>query len=313
MEVASIGIDLGATRIKAILMNEDGSVLHQQYTATHDGDSRIWKNAVATIVADLRKKSAQPPSIGIAAPGLPNDDHTAIAVMPGRLQGLENFGWNEFLNCDAVVLNDAVSAMIAEARYGAARGKKHAVLLTLGTGVGGAILIDGKPYLGAFNKAGHIGHMVINDQGDAGVTGMPGSLEESIGNATLAKRSDGRFSTTHELLRAYRKGDVFAKDVWMTSVRKLALGIASITNILSPEIVILGGGITEAGSDLFEPLNNFMNDFEWRAGGYKVEIVKATQGDLAGAVGAACYAREISRQPPVNSGQPPVISRQTKH
>lgn len=296
MELASIGIDLGATRIKAILMDDDGNVLHQQYTATHDGDNRMWKNAVSTIVADLRKKSTQPPCIGIAAPGLPNADQTAIAVMPGRLHGLENFDWNEFLKCDAVVLNDAVSAMIAEARYGAAKGRRHAVMLTLGTGVGGAILIDGKPYLGAFNKAGHIGHMVINDQGDTGVTGMPGSLEESIGNATVSKRSEGRFSTTHELLRAYRKGDVFAKEVWITSVKKLAIGIASITNILSPEIVVLGGGITEAGADLFEPLNNFMNDYEWRAGGYKVEIVKAMQGDLAGAVGAACFARESSRQ-----------------
>lgn len=296
MELASIGIDLGATRIKAILMDDDGNVLHQQYTATHDGDNRMWKNAVSTIVADLRKKSTQPPCIGIAAPGLPNADQTAIAVMPGRLHGLENFDWNEFLKCDAVVLNDAVSAMIAEARYGAAKGRRHAVMLTLGTGVGGAILIDGKPYLGAFNKAGHIGHMVINDQGDTGVTGMPGSLEESIGNATVSKRSEGRFSTTHELLRAYRKGDVFAKEVWITSVKKLAIGIASITNILSPEIVVLGGGITEAGADLFEPLNNFMNDYEWRAGGYKVEIVKAMQGDLAGAVGAACFAQESSRQ-----------------
>src|SRR5690606_38783925 len=164
---------------------------------------------------------------------------------------------------------------------------RFVVMLTLGTGVGGAILIDGKPYLGAFNKAGHIGHMVINDQGDADVTGTPGSLEDAIGNATVAKRSQGRFTTTHELLKAYRKGDVFAKEVWLTSVKKLAVGIASITNILSPEIVVLGGGITEAGHDLFEPLNDFMDIYEWRAGGFKVEIVKAIQGDLAGAVGAA--------------------------
>src|SRR5690606_31832880 len=142
--------------------------------------------------ADLRKKSAQTTPVGIAAPGLPNATRTAIAVMPGRLHGLENFCWDKFLKCDAVVLNDAVCAMISEARYGAAKGRQHAVMLTLGTGVGGAILIDGKPYLGAFNKAGHIGHMVINDQGDTGVTGTPGSLEDAIGNATLTKRSKGR-------------------------------------------------------------------------------------------------------------------------
>lgn len=295
MNALSIGIDLGATRIKAILMDEGGNVLHQQYTSTHDGDSRVWKNAIGSIVADLRKKSGQQPRIGIAAPGLPNQDQTAIAVMPGRLAGLENFLWTDFLGTDTVVLNDAVSAMIAEARFGAAKGRKHAVMLTLGTGVGGAILIDGKPYLGAFNKAGHIGHMVIDDHGDPDVTGMPGSLEECIGNVTLAKRSNGRFSTTQDLLKACRAGDAFAKDVWTTSVKKLAIGIASIAHILSPEIVVLGGGITECGADLFEPLGRFMDEFEWRAGGHKLEIVRAQQGDLAGAVGAACYVREIIR------------------
>ena len=290
----SIGVDLGASRIKAVLMDEAGNILHQQFTATHDGDSRLWKNAVATIVKDLEKKSGVAPHVGIAAPGLPNDAGTAIAVMPGRLQGLENLDWCEFLETQTVVLNDAVSALIAESRYGAAKNCQHAVMLTLGPGVGGAILIAGQPYLGAFSKAGHFGHMVINDEGKPGITGMPGSLEESIGNATVSVRSGGRFTSTQELLRAYRSGDAQAHDVWMTSVRKLAIGLASIVNILSPEVIVLGGGITEAGSDLFDPLTEFMNQYEWRAGAKQVASVKAAQGDMAGASGAACYAREIA-------------------
>ena len=80
--------------------------------------------------------------------------------MPGRMQGLENLVWKDFLQQPAYVLNDAVAAMMGEAKFGAAKNKKNVVMLTLGTGVGGAILIDGKPYQGAFNKAGHIGHMV---------------------------------------------------------------------------------------------------------------------------------------------------------
>src|SRR5690606_12418633 len=198
------------------------------------------------------------------------------------------------LGTQVVVLNDAVSALIAESRYGAAKNCRHAVMLTLGTGVGGAILIDGQPYLGAFNKAGHFGHMVINDEGRPGITGMPGSLEESIGNATVSERSGGKFTTTHELLKAYRSGDALAKDVWITSVRKLAIGLASIVNILSPEVIVLGGGITEAGPDLFDPLAKFMDQYEWRAGGKQVTIVKAVQGDMAGAIGAACYAHETA-------------------
>lgn len=290
----SIGVDLGASRIKAVLVDEKGNVLHQQFTATHDGDSGLWKNAVVTIVKDLEKKSGAAPSVGIAAPGLPNDEQTAIAVMPGRLHGLENLDWCDLLGAPTIVLNDAVSALIAESRYGAARDCRHAVMLTLGTGVGGAILIEGQPYLGAFSKAGHFGHMVINDDGQPGITGMPGSLEESIGNATVATRSGGKFKTTYELLKAYRSGDALARDVWMTSVRKLAIGLASIVNILSPEVIVLGGGITEAGPDLFDPLAEFMNQYEWRTGSKQVTIVKAAHGDMAGAIGAACYARETA-------------------
>ena len=119
---------------------------------------------------------------------------------------------------------------------------------------------------------------------------MPGSLEECIGNCTIEKRSKGKFASTHELLVAYRNGDTFAKEIWLKSVRQLAIGLASVTNILSPELIVLGGGITEAGNDLFVPLQEFMEQYEWRAGGNKVEIVKATYGDMAGAIGAACFA-----------------------
>jgi glucokinase len=228
--------------------------------------------------------------VGISAPGLPTDDNRAIGYMPGRMQGLENFQWHNFLQKPTYVLNDAIAALIAESKYGAAKNKKHVVMLTLGTGVGGAILIDGKPYMGAFNKAGHIGHMVINDAGDCDVTGMPGSLEDCIGNCTIAKRSNGKFSSTQEMLNAYHDGDVFAREIWLKSIRHLAIGIASITNILSPEIIVLGGGIAEAGNTLFEPLKEYLAQFEWRTAGNKVEIVKAVYSDMAGAVGAANFA-----------------------
>ena len=94
------------------------------------------------------------------------------------------------------------------------------------------------------------------------------------------------------MLESYRNGDHSAEEIWLTSVKKLAIALAALTNILSPEMIILGGGITEAGSDLFEPLEKYMSRYEWRAGGNQTEIVKARYGDLAGAVGAACFARE---------------------
>jgi glucokinase len=295
MKKIALGIDLGGTRIKALAIEESGEILHHSYQPTNDGTDSIWKNAVAAAVHELQGKLGGTGAvIGISAPGLPNAGNSAIAFMPGRMQGLENFIWTDFLKNRTFVLNDAVSALMAEARFGAAKNKKNAIMLTLGTGVGGAILIDGKPYQGAFNKAGHLGHMVIDSNGIQDITGIPGSLEDAIGNCTIEKRTFGKFNSTHQLLEAYKNGNYFAAEVWLTSVKKLAIGLASLTNILSPEMIILGGGITEAGKDLFEPLEEYMGIYEWRAGGNRTEIVKAQYGDLSGAVGAACYAMESS-------------------
>lgn len=289
------GIDLGGTRIKAVAIDGSGKIVCQHYQPTYSSDDRSWIDSVSSAVDEIRSRiRGESTLIGISAPGLPNDSNTAIAYMPGRLPGLENLDWGSFLKTRTYVLNDAVAAMMAEARFGAARNKKNAVMLTLGTGVGGAILIEGKPYQGAFGKAGHIGHMVIDSAGDPDIVGMPGSLEDAIGECTIEKRSLGRFSTTKLLLEAAANGDEFAGEVWLTSVRKLAIGLASLTNILSPEMIILGGGITEAWEELAGPLEEYMSEYEWRTGGNKAEIARAQSGDLAGAVGAACFAREAS-------------------
>ena len=291
----TIGIDLGGTRIKGVVIDAAGNVLHQTYTPTNDGEGEIWKEAIAKTVHELRQKvPGEKIAVGISAPGLPNKENTTIAFMPGRLDGLENFVWSDYLNCSAYVLNDGVAALVAEAKTGAAKNSTNAIMITLGTGVGGALLINKQPYQGSFNKAGHIGHMVIDSNGDADVTNMPGSLEECIGNCTVEKRSKGKFTSTHELLEAYRNDDEFAKQVWLVSVKKLAIGLASASNFISPDTIVVGGGIAEANDDLFLPLNKWFDEFEWQPGGIRPQIVKAVHGDLAGAIGAACFAMSKS-------------------
>ena len=287
----TIGIDLGGTRIKGVAIDAKGNVLHQTYTLTKDGEGETWKAAIAKTVNDLKQKlNIDEVSVGISAPGLPNKENSTIAFMPGRLAGLENFVWKDYLKCPAYVLNDGVAALVAEAKTGAAKDSTNAIMVTLGTGVGGALLINKQPYQGSFNKAGHIGHTVIDSTGDVDVTNMPGSLEECIGNCTIEKRSKGKFTSTQELLDAYRKGDETAKEVWLTSVKKLAIGLASASNFISPDTIVVGGGIAEANDDLFIPLNKWFDEFEWQPGGIRPTIVKAIQGDLAGAIGAACFA-----------------------
>jgi len=289
----TIGIDLGGTKIKAVAIDEGGNTLYQCSYPTNDGDDKVWKDAIFDTVYEIKNKiHCSDAVIGISAPGLPNAHNSAIAFMPGRLQGLENFVWSDFLGNTTYVLNDAISAMMAEARFGAARYRKNVIMITLGTGVGGAILIDGKPYQGSFNKAGHIGHIVIDSTGERDIIGIPGSLEDAIGNCTIEKRSYGKYKSTQQLVEDYRKGDSFAAEVWLTSVKKLAIGIASLTNVLSPEMIIFGGGITSAGNDLFDPLEKYLSYYEWRTNGNRAEIAKARFEEMAGAIGVACFAME---------------------
>lgn len=287
----AIGIDLGCTHIKAILVKADGTILKEIRQDTDEQNDAHWKESVKQIIVQLKKETSHINAIGLSAPGLANATNTCIEFMPGRLPGLENFNWSDFTGARIYVLNDAHAALMAEAQFGAAKNKKYAFMLTLGTGVGGGILIDGKLYQGVGQMAGHLGHTTVDAMDNKkDVTNMPGSLEDAIGNLSIETRTNGKFKTTWELVQAYQNGDAFATEVWLTSVRKLAAAIASFINILSPEVVIIGGGISKAEETLMKPLHQFVNEFEWQPGSKKTEIQLAHFSDLAGALGAAGFA-----------------------
>ena len=293
---SAIGIDLGGNNIKGVLLNADGEILHHAFQSTreeNEGNNQQWKKSVAQMIGELKSKSPYVVgAIGIAAPGLPNKDNSAIRVMPGRLKGLENFEWAEYLGEKKVwVLNDAHAAVMAEAKFGAGKDVKNLVMLTLGTGVGGGIIIKGELYQGNYQMAGHLGHMALDvNKEDPGITGMPGTLENAMGDDTVTQRSFGKFKSTPDLIEAYLKGEPFATFVWLDSVRKLALGLCSLCNLLSPDLIILGGGITKAGDSLYGPLRAFMDVYEWKNVGKKTMVHQAEFSDRAGAVGAAAFA-----------------------
>jgi glucokinase len=290
MKVA-IGIDLGGTNVKGILINESGDILNQHYIPTND-DERKWRENILAMVNFLTNATDNSIEvIGIACPGLANDDNKYIAHLPNRLMGLQDFLWEDYLAKKTFVINDAHAALIAEAKFGAAKGYKNVVLLTLGTGVGGGILINGELYQGLNQMAGHFGHISINTNDDElSILGMPGSLEYAIGNYSVNRRTKGRYSSTHELLNAYLQNDAFATWLWLDTVRKLAIVLASFSNSLSPEVIILAGGITKAEEALFNPLQEFMDVFEFRPNGKKTLIKQATFSDFSGAIGAAAFA-----------------------
>jgi glucokinase len=289
----AIGLDLGGTNIKGLAITPSGQVLVEQVSSTGWSAGQAWVKNVDRVLRELQAAVKRPAAcVGLAAPGLAAGDHRSIAFLPERLPGLERLDWQKHFQLSSAVpvLNDAHAALFGEVWRGCARGCRNVVLLTLGTGVGGAAIVDGHPLRGHIGRAGHFGHISLNPEGSPDITGTPGSLEDAIGDSTLRARSSGRFRSTRDLVSAVHKRDPDAKKVWLTSVRALGAGITSLINALDPEVVILGGGITQAGSALFRPLQAFLDKFEWRPGGSRARIIRAKLGDRAGAFGAAWQA-----------------------
>jgi glucokinase len=285
------GIDLGGTNVKFVALDGDGRELGRSSTSTQDtAGANLWRDGIRCSIEALELRFGRPRSIGLCAPGLARQDNRAIASMPGRLQGLEDFDWTEYLGRPVYVTNDAHAALAAEAWLGAASGFTNALMLTLGTGVGGAILVNGRVLQGSIGRAGHFGHTCLDMDGAPDIARMPGSIEDFIGECTVARRTGGRFGNTRDLVRAYEAGDEFAAAVWLRSIRALGCTIASLINILDPDGVILGGGISGAGPSLFGPLSKVLDEVEWRPGGHAVPILPAQLGDYAGAIGAARIA-----------------------
>jgi glucokinase len=287
----SIGVDLGGTNIKIVVISNDANVLEYLTCDTADAEGS-WAQTIKQNVDQIQNQRGQSPChIGLAAPGLAASDGRSIAYMQGRLKGLQGFVWQDFLDSAApvIVLNDAHAALLGEAWRGAAKGYGNVILLTLGTGVGGAVLVEGRLIKGQIGRAGHLGHVTVYSDGSPDIVNTPGSLEQMIGNYNIAERSGGRFSSTRLLVEAHLSGDKEATTIWLRSIFHLAAAIASFINAFDPEIVIVGGGIAKAGAALFDPLRKELDRFEWRPLGHAVQVIPAALGEKAGAIGAAYY------------------------
>jgi glucokinase len=295
----AIGIDLGGTNVKAVCVAPDGRILSREQFPTDDRAAG-WQQAVPHYVHRVTAERGEARAIGVSSPGLARRDESTIAWMRGRMAAVEGFDWTRHLGRHTLVpvLNDAHAALLGEAWVGAARGEQDAALLTLGTGVGGAILCDGRLLRGHLGRAGHLGHLCLDIDGQPDIVNTPGSLEDLIGDHTVAVRSAGRFASTRALVEAVRAGDAAARAVWLRSVQALACAIVSIINAVDPAVIVIGGGIAAAGEALFEPLGQSLDRLEWRpTPEARVRIVPAMLGEFAGAIGAAFRAIQRENEP----------------
>ena len=292
MEYA-IGIDLGGTNIKAVAVRPAGDVLARSAAETRDDAGAAWAEGVREQIGALeRRVGGAAACVGIASPGMAARDGRSMASVSGHLESLQGFDWVDYLGGGRALalLNDGHAALLAEAWKGAAAGAPDVVMLTLGTGVGGGVLSGGRLLTGHLGRGGHIGHICLDVDGEPDSLGVPGTLEEAVGNRTLARRSRGLFDSTEALVAAHLAGDANATRVWLRSVYQLACAVTSMINVLDPEVVVIGGGIAQAGAALFDPLDDYLGLMEWRPGGQRVRVLPAALGGAAGALGAARHA-----------------------
>ena len=287
----AIGLDIGVSNVKAAGVSPAGEVLFRQSFETR-AESTDWPARVKANLAEMERSKGGAEWLGVAAPGVARADGRAIRWMRGRMTEVQGLDWGKYLNRRVPVVNDAQAALVGEVWQGAGRGASNAILLTLGTGVGGAAMVDGHLLRGHLGRAGHLGHICLDISAERDICNTPGSLEKMVGNYTIAARSNGAFTSTLQLVQACRQGNAAAWRIWTASLDALACGIVSLINVLDPQRVIIGGGIAVAGDTLFEPLRARVKEMEWSLEGEHVEIVPAMLGEFAGAIGAARNAMQ---------------------
>nr|MBA2476838.1 ROK family protein [Actinomycetota bacterium] len=211
------------------------------------------------------------------------------------------------LGLPATLENDATAAAAGEHRYGAGVGTRNMIYLTISTGVGGGIVIDGRLYRGASGNGGELGHVTVDCNGrECRGCGRRGCLEAYVSGTSIAERarealasSAGSSSlarletlTAADVAAAARAGDAVALSVWECTVEALACGLTSIVNLFEPELVVLGGGVSRVGEQLLGPVRERVRAGAMRPAGEKARIVQSALGDHVGVVGAAAIVYE---------------------
>ncbi len=314
-----IGVDLGGTKILTVAATREGNILlrKKEETRAYEGPEIVLAQIVSNIKEVIKLqgiKREEMLAVGICAAGFYNYKEKVIMESP-NLKNWTNIPLSkmveEEINLPVYVENDANAAAYGEYRLGAGRGKSHMIYITVSTGIGGGIIVDGEIYHGSEGYAGEIGHVTIDINGPECKCGNRGCLETLASGTAIARKAAevlavGRHSKMLEIasmegreevsarhvFTAAGLGDEAAAEIVEEAVEYLGAGLAGMANILNPEMFVIGGGVSMSGNSFFQPLRKV---FCRRAAGPvsgKVEIVPAGLGDEAGIVGIILRAAE---------------------
>jgi glucokinase len=287
----AIGIDVGGTKIAAGVIDREGRIERRVERRTPADSRDEFLELLDEIVDELRVEGVE--AIGF---GLPS----TIDQRTGRVVGSVHVPLNDFdfrdhaaerFSIPVALDNDGNAAAIAEWKIGAGRGASHMIMLTLGTGVGGGLILDGKPYRGWVGAGAEIGHMVLEYGGEpcsGNCTGHGHFEQVSSGRAADRKAVEllGPGATGRELVGAAREGNEEALEAVREIGRKLGAALGSLVNIFNPEVIVIGGGFSQARDLFLEPALETMKEEALRPGRDLVRVVPALLGPDAGLVGA---------------------------
>jgi glucokinase len=311
----SVGIDIGGTKILGALVDEHGQILFEAKVPSPAQDPDLMVSTVVDLIKEVSSHATSPVvCAGVAAAGFIDANQSTILYAP-------NLNWrNEpfrdrlqvHLDIPLVIENDANAAGWAEYKFGAGRGTKDMVMLTLGTGVGGAVVADYKLRRGGFGIAGELGHVRVVQDGKQCGCGRKGCVEQySSGTAVVKaakklaagsgpagqrlrelKEESGELSGA-QVYQALLEGDAGVYSIFREAGRYLGQAMATITAVLDPQVYVIGGGLSDAGELILEPIREgFLQDLPARGFRPEAKIVTAEFTNQAGVIGAADLARE---------------------
>lgn len=313
----TIGIDVGGTKVLGGVVDESGNILEKARRDTPRQGGAELTQTIADVALELMRNH-KVSAVGVSAAGFVSSDRKTMLATPNIA------GWNgvnlddeltKLIGIDVVIENDGNAAAWGEAVFGAGRGEAHMLLLTIGTGIGAGIVVNGQLHRGAFGIAAEIGHMRVIPEGHLCGCGARGCFEQYASGSGLMRHVREAIAATpdiarnllalgdgtieglkgHHVTEAARAGDVVALAAFNTTAQWLGAGIASLSVILDPAIVVIGGGVIDAGDILLEPTRaNMERKMPFSGKHPSPKLVAATLGNDAGLVGVADLARRQS-------------------
>jgi len=317
-----LAVDLGGSKILTAVVNAKGEMLSsdRRTTPAAKGPGVVIQailDSIKRAISQAGITAAQLAAICIGAPGLSNPETGVIFTSP-HLPGWKDVPLKtiveEETGIKTLLVNDANAAALGEMYFGAAKGARNFIYITISTGIGGGIVIDGEIYAGSLGTAGEIGHMTIDTNGPKCNCGNTGCWETLASGTALAREAKQRISggaktsileyadgdvnkvNAETVHKAAQQGDTLAKELIARTSYYIGVGLTNLINIFNPELIIIGGGLANIGDILLEPAYKVAGERAYKVAFESVRFARAELGKNSGVIGAAAYAfREIGK------------------